>query len=47
MLKWYWICEFVIAKLYLQVREEKYYNLANNQASQSMEIKSRKKTIGD
>jgi hypothetical protein len=29
------MCEFVIAKLYLQVSKQKYYNnLANNQGTQ-------------
>jgi hypothetical protein len=32
--------EFIIAKLYLQVREQKYYNY---QASQSIGIKSRER----
>jgi hypothetical protein len=36
--------EFVIAKLYLYIGEQKWYNnLANNQSRQNIEIKSRER----
>jgi hypothetical protein len=39
---WYWIHEFVIAKLFPQVSEQKQYNnLANNQSCWKREIQSR------
>jgi hypothetical protein len=42
------MCEFVTAKLYLQVREQKSYNYrANNWASQSIEIKVKEKNPSD